>query len=488
MTSSPLGPVHGPGFRRQFVLGPTSADLLRDWVRHPVTARHMLTVHPDLPCTRVDLGGRSLILLGYLLDPRHSGRDDRAIMTDVLQHTHSAHTVLTSFDPLAGRWVALYICDGRVRIFHDAGGLRQVYFGRDKNADTWCGSRPEVLARVTGAAPDLSTMDSLRRDGVFRPATHFWPGSGSAFAGIQRLLPNHYLDLETSRVTRYWPTAPIADMSPERAIERSAASLTGVISAASRRFPLALALTAGYDSRLLLAASRSHVQEMAFYTLRRPATRRRHADLYLPRKILRDQGLARKLIPVEPVTGGAVAKAIEESFTLHHQAAINHATALQSNPPLSGGWVTVNGNVAEVARCAYPRVEVTPENLARSTGAGASRFAQEQFGAWYASAEPAIRHSNINAWDLFYWEQAIGGWLATLRSEFDAVEEGVSPYNSRAFLECLLGVDESLRSAPSYTLHRQLIAHLWPQLLQYPINPPGRREQLKRMFSPRTLR
>lgn len=479
-TSTALG---GLAFRRQFVMGPQYPDILDGWQRHRVTDGIVLSVHPDLDCTRVDHQGRSLILLGYLLDPRHPRHDDATILTGLLASTTTFDEVLTAFDPLAGRWAAIYLAAGEVRVFHDPAALRQVHHARDHQGGLWCGSRPELLARVTGLPEDAETQEHLRRYGVAGSGspTHFWPGSGSAFVGIGRLLPNHYLDVTTGEVHRHWPTRAIAAVDPDAAVETCASMLTGVLEAAAARYRLALSVTAGYDSRVLLAASRPLMDELAFYTLARPTFNRLSPDVVIPRRILRDQGRTRALIPVPSMSHHPVATTIRETFTPCHGRTADEAAALAVAPPRSDGqWVTVNGNVSEIARFAYPRVSTTPESLAAFCHLPGSSYAIGQFDGWYRAALPAIEVSGMDTLSFFYWEQRLSAWLGAVRTEFDVVEEGVTPYNSRALLECLLGVPEPLRDKPDFPFYRRLTDHMWPRLLDYPINPPDRINRLRR--------
>jgi hypothetical protein len=114
---------------------------------------------------------------------------------------------------------------------------------------------------------------------------------------------------------------------------------------------------------------------------------------------------------------------------------------------------------------------MTTDKMATAVHMSSSPFAKEQLLQWHKEALPAIELSGINAWEFFYWEQRLSAWAGTVRSEFDVVEEAVSPYNSRMLLETMLGVDLSLRRSPDFVFHRGVIEFLWPQLLDYPINP-----------------
>jgi hypothetical protein len=461
-------------FRRQFVLGPEHHDdITMGWDRYRVNDRLWVSCHPDLPCIRVEVDCRSLTLLGYILDPRVPERTDKTILENLLHNWTTIEDLLSAFDPLVGRWAIIYTESEQVVVFHDATGMRQVYFAHDDNGTLWCGSSPCLLSRIIGLEPDLQNRQQLLRDGVFSQyVDHFWPGNGSAFLGIQRLLPNHYLDAITSQVSRFWPRIPMPVLSEDKSISLCAATLTGSISAAAARFPLALAITAGLDSRLLLAASRGVAEKLSFYTLKRPGMHSISPDVRVPRRLLGDLGLRHRLISVQRVSSGLINDTLHNTFYPVHQSLCDVIEALIADPPRSDGvWVTVNGNVCETARCFYNRVEVSPDSLANKAGMGNSRFAAEQFWAWYESAQTAIEATGINPWDLFYWEQKMGGWLGTIRTEFDLAEEVFTPYNCRSLLECMLGVDESLRSAPQYQFFRKLISTLWPELLEYPVNP-----------------
>jgi hypothetical protein len=468
-------------FRRQFLLGPEYHEINRKWKYYDVNDRLRLSVHPDLPCVRVEEGCRSLTLLGYILDPRHPKDDDHRILEKLLFDSGTLEDMLSAFDPLTGRWAVIYLEGEKVVIFHDPAGMRQIYYGCDGKGRLWGGSSASLVARMTGSEPDNQHLQQMVRDGVINPGIdYFWPGDSSEFLGVRRLLPNHYLDVTTRKASRFWPQLPIHKLSEDEGIARCAATLSGAISAAAARFPLALSITAGLDSRLLLAASRGVTDKLSFYTCKRLAMSSISPDIRVPKKMLKDLGLNHSIIRLHRITGGPVRETLLNTFFLVNDNVISEIAALIENPPREDkSWVTVNGNVCEIARTVYcefvraahKQILMTPENLAFEARMGNCRFVEEQFGAWLENARQAIESSGINPWDLFYWEQKMGAWLGKLRTEFDLAEEVFSPYNCRSLIVDMLGVDESLRWPPKYIFFRNMISHLWPQLLKYPINP-----------------
>lgn len=477
-------PSIGPAFRRQFAMGRELPDSLAGWARHPVHHDLQLAVHPELSCVRVDRNDTSVLLVGYVLDPRHPGRDDRTIIEHVMDGAPTFEDVLRAFDPLSGRWMAIHRAGDDIRLFHDAAGLRMVHYAHGPGTTTSCASTPSLLAQFTGLPADVEQHEELDRAGIFARGTHhFWPGDGAPYIGMHRLLPNHFLDLRTGAPHRFWPHTPLPEQEPSAAVAPCTASLEGTISAALARYPLSLALTAGLDSRLLLAASRQHVEELSFHTLRKTGMTDSSRDIRLPRQILGDLGLDHRVIPVRTPAAGPVAETLRRTFLPCHEQTVDQVVALAEHPAgPRGRWVTVNGNVSEVGRNFYPRTALTPDRLAGAVGMGRSRYAVDAFARWLEDAAPALATSGLNGWDLFHWEQKIGGWLAGVRTEFDLAEEAVHPYNSRELLENLLRVPSVLREGPDYPFHREMIGHLWPELLAYPINPPERGARLRRRY------
>lgn len=479
------GASGGLAFRRQFVLGPVVPALLSAWRQHQVLPDLMLTVHPDLPCTRAEVGGRSLFLLGHVLDYQHPESTDQAIVAEILRAAATFAEVLKAFDPFAGRWAAIYVDKGQAFVFHDPAALRQVHHGRDSDGGLWCGSRPELLARIANRPLDTTNLNSLQQAGVLElGATHFWPGTGSAFLGIDRLLPNHYLNVRTGEVQRYWPTAAVPQLDADAAITRSGEMLTGVLAAASGRYPLAMGMTAGNDTRLLLAAARGCSEQLTYYTLKKTGMTWLTPDIRIPHTMLRDLGLSHEVIPVRTMSRAPVTQVIAATFTPFHQQTADQAAALLDSPPRDDGdWVTVNGNVCEIARIPWIGLgQLTLEKMTAAVHMAASAYAVDQLTQWHEKALPAIETSGINPWEFFYWEQRLSAWGGMVRTEFDVVEEAVSPYNSRMLLECMLGVDISLRRAPDFVFFRALIESLWPQLMDYPINPKSRLGNLEHRF------
>jgi hypothetical protein len=74
---------------------------------------------------------------------------------------------------------------------------------------------------------------------------------------------------------------------------------------------------------------------------------------------------------------------------------------------------------------------------------------------------------------LLLWEQLLGNWGAVGNSESDIAIEEFDPYDSHYMYETLLGVDEVAIKGNRHLMFREMLRRMWPELLEFPINPPS---------------
>jgi hypothetical protein len=448
-------------------LNGTSADTHFD-----VGASLVLTVTPPFPVSRVRDGARSLCLLGYALDPVNPERDDEQVLRALLAETRDANDVVRACSDLGGRWAALYEDPDRTLLFHDAGGLRQVFFGEAGGA-LWCGSRSHSLARRLELEPSQSAagfIASTEFDSM--DGGRWWPGYGTSFAELDRLLPNHALDLRSGESFRYWPEERLPEISFEAAVRKIAADLRGTLSATAARFDPTFLVTAGRDSRSILACSRSVCRDLTYVSIGEPDDK----DVTVPRRLLAKAGLENHRVSLDGLPTDEFWRRylVDAPFAERSYAATAEAVA----PYLGKDRVAIVGSVAEVARSYYasrlePGTPVDAAALAGVTHMGLHPFASAEFEKWLDSV-PAFRDSGVDPLDLFYWEQRVGSWLANWIGDYDLIWwDCVVPYNSRSLLAAALGIPAEHR-VRGFEWQRRVIEIEWPELLEVPFNEEAR--------------
>jgi hypothetical protein len=437
-----------------------------------------LTVHPDLPLCQANHEGRSLTLLGYLLDPIHPTLSDLEIITAMLRQAASATDIFAHTHALGGRWI-LIIDDGKeTLLFNDATGCRQVFYTNNSFEEIWCASQPGIIAEELGFQVDKDALDCfINTQACQERIEYWWPGESSPYKEIRHLLPNHYLDLRDGSCRRFWPYEKLRFMSCQEAVHSASLMLRGLMQAASNRFDLALAVTGGWDSRLLLAATREIRQDIFYYTLmynRFYNLTETSPDVKTPSELLPQLGLEHHIIRCPSQMHRKFRDIYFRNVTSAHEAWGNIAQGIYENYPQNR--VCMKAVVNEVARC-YPPCRLafferpTAEKLARISGMDRNAFAVKHFKKWLIQTQDTISSLNVHIMDLFYLEQRMGNWYAMSQMEWDIAQEVFEPFNCRDLITVFLSVEDKYKRQPANRLYRMLIWALWPDVLSAPINP-----------------
>ena len=245
-------------FRRsQFTLGPEYFNY-EGWKRYSVAERYCLSVHPDLSAKQVRDKNKTIILMGYLIDPYQHDLREEEVLKSILQTEANIVDIIKRFEIMSGRFIIILGLQDNLYIFHDACGLRQVVYCRDKGGSIWCASQAESLAERLGFPFDPEVLD-FKNSPIFQTGiSELWlPNDRTPFRNILQLLPNHYLDFEMGKSFRFWPAnQSIAPLSVEEGVRISVPIMKNSIHAACNRFDLKMGISAGIDSRKTLSATK----------------------------------------------------------------------------------------------------------------------------------------------------------------------------------------------------------------------------------------
>ncbi len=474
-------------FRRQFILGPRFIDWLPSWAKVRVAGSLCLTAHPDLDVRHVAEGAASITLLGYILDPTRP-RADNTQITSHLLHALTARArfedLLALTHVLAGRWI-LIVSDGqRVKVVNDACGYRQVvYTDPALCAEAWCASQPGLIAEVLGLQTDPEAVEFIRlyeATGAqgWSGREYWWPGDTSAYREVKHLVPNHYLDLATGSQHRFWPDRPIGRLSFDVAVRDNARLLRGTVNSAATRFPLALGITAGKDTRLLLAACRNIGGRLFCFTSTNWDLTEESADVAVPAKLLSRLGLKHHVIHCPARMEPEFEKLYVRNITTARPAYGLIAQGLYDGYPHERVCMTGTTFHIMSSRRDFKLHEcvdgvVDARALVKKARMVEHPFAIRAAERWLADSRQI---HDVDVIDLFYWENKEGCWQAMNQTEHAIALEIFGPGNCRTFLANTLAVHERYRRMPS-RFQRALTESLWPEVLSEPINPHKHRKR-----------
>lgn len=503
--------------RRLFLLAPQVHPAFTDPPATPL-GDWQLSHHRDLQVLQSRRGSRTLTLIGHLLDPQLPQADDLQLLEALNHSAGRLRDLPAATARFGGRW-ALIADDGeQALVWNDAAGQRSVFYHLHPHPHPHLGSlqrshpaspqpsphpnpflppetgapdpaplrtliagEPGLLASHLGLPIDPAAADFACSRGKGDLEVHWLPGDRTLYAELRALLPNHCLDLRSGRCWRFWPQAAIAPMDWEAVLQRSEALLRGQFEAARRRWPLALSMTAGWDSRLMLALCRPAAAQLQAFTLAYPPQGSDAGDVRVPARLLARLGLPHQIVHCPARVHTHFRALMRRHQPTPAQGCCSDVQALWQQ------WrrqsMCLSGDAAEIVKAHFRRPGLTDESLTAQDLAELLRIGQHPFALqalqeWLDAARP----SPVPLLDLLCWEQMAGRWQAKLRADFDLVQDCIAPLNHRELLVTMLAADESRRRAPRVELFEALIRRIWPAVLAEPVNPPERQSLRRRLL------
>jgi len=456
-------------FRNQYAV--SGAPLAETWAgcRHQeLFGWHVYSSSP-LGVSYASHESRQCIVLGCILDPERPAKSDSDICRDLVNGSSDRDTFFRAAARYSGRFVILAQVSGVWLCVGDACCLRQIYHTVHLGRLLLCSSQA-ILQHVTGR--ELS-MSAAKREFIdrlsYEKAQMPWFGDEGLDDRVRKLLPNHWLDLDRNTVQRFrievWRHRSVSEN-----IARSAEILRGTLAALGHRYRLLMPITAGWDTRLLLAASREMSHDIDYYIFSRD--KETEADVLVAQQLDEAFDLGLQVRETSALTDEFIRR-----YNQHHlrprviKKTENIQDHLLRSPSMA---VNVNGNATGVIKGCYGHSSspLSLENVRRLKGliAGNS-YCDEQLAQWYESARLASLESGVFLGDLLLWEQVIGNWGARYPNEQDLAIEEVSPANNREFYACLLAMEPGRRVGPAFAVMRDLIELMWPEVLDIAINP-----------------
>lgn len=330
---------------------------------------------------------------------------------------------------LAGRYVLILLGKDIQRIYADPSASLSTLYSADQQV---VGSTASALGAVDPSP--LAAQISRTRE-----ASGTWYPCGlTEWRNLHVLLPNHYLDLNSWVVRRHWPecNAPIpsklrdTDATIREICQRLAANIAAVVA----DHHATMELTAGRDTRMLLACSKQLIDRIQFETS-----------------------------PTHSATDVDISAKLATLFKLNHHV----------SQPVNLRHALLQGAAGEVGRAFYWR-RSDYQQLALSGKEIAERmhFPDTTFVPQLQDWLDELPQLSIFAkLDLLYVEQRLAMAHAPANYERDCrFAFTLFPLSDRRIFELMMSLP------PSYRLRQALCPDIcklrWPELNLFPINSP----------------
>lgn len=336
-----------------------------------------------------------------------------------------------------GRYVVILSFRGEVHVYNDAVGLRSVYYSL--TSDLIC-SHVNLLLELEPHEQVLSVKVANRAM------------DATAFAQVRQLLPNFRLAPNSREIYRFYPVQENRFMSWSR--EQRLARVEELWSRTLSKYTagdwrIAISVTGGLDSRLMLAMSKPHWESFASYTYGvAESDNTRHAEaLHLDFKLVHEllpllEMKSHDFIDWEKLSepSSELAQLIQRNTIGDHGKRL--VSAYRNLFPHSN-WLHLRGTGVEIIRRYWKVKDHSFEGILRYLTYQDSPNLRER-GVSLGYNEPHIH--GFHPLDLAYWEIRMGKWHAEILNEQDAAFETFLPIASREILELLLSFSHRERA------------------------------------------
>lgn len=450
MTNYALGRL----FRRQFLLSDEESTAVPEWFIHVRTAGGHLHHCPDLPVAHLtDADGTLWTLIGEAIPTAGSGHAREQLSATA---TEDVSAIYRGWD---GRWILV----GHGEVHTDLHASIPAFY-----TNTALASTPGILRPGDLPDPPLTKADTC----------DWFPSPLSGWDDIRRLLPSQVLILENRRCrSRALPVD--SGLSRADSLHHMRSALRRVVSN-SDSGRVVVPLTAGWDSRLILAACVDADVEALCVTLTYPQISR--ADLNIPPQLAAMAGYQH--LQVGP---GRRAQANEEAGPRYDAQVGGHIRERDRRFLERGqyewtrqGDVLLRGLSFDVLRHNH---HVWPPAGVEDIDTLAEYFEPSpvQHRGFAAYLDWLQQDPQPLPFDhRFALEQGESAWSSMSEVALDLTQgRSIIPGNSWTFHEAAMAFPIAQRSQSAH--HALLIEQIDPRLLTIPVNPTESRWRPRRM-------
>lgn len=446
----------------QFMLA-KDADALPSGYPQRVFADFYLATAPDLPVIPVLsekneaiglLLGWPVTLNGIMLTPAQPLQ---------LEKCDDSSAFEQAIFQLGGRWVCLSLLDGG-------------QFYTDAMASQPCIYCPQAQLVLSSAAllpsPWREQLDhELMATMNVSNSEHFYLFATLPQKNCYRLLANHKIMLHDFSVLRHWPkqfATPQPDLA-ERANSLSTV-IQAHIKACVHNAPTKIGLSAGYETRLMLACAKPWLHQLKFWTRKERKTRA-GLDQIVAAHLARTFNLWHEFVVATPDNS----EPQSEQDWLERTGHCIGGSALHNRQLIDmeqGHHFALTGIGGELCRAFYWPATGLTEPL--TAGMLHLLSGVPQHVAFKDAAEVYLRQlPDLPIWQqlgLFYLENRVGAYASVHRYGNKNGITFIYPLNHRLAVEAMVTLP--LAEQQQNKLHRAVIRQRWPELDELPYNEP----------------
>ncbi|WP_162916613.1 hypothetical protein [Dongia deserti] len=465
--------------QKQFVVGPLAVRVGPEWEILQLANGLVLSFCPKLRVSRLrSRDGLEYVLLGLavLADMPHS---------TVEQTFASRHS--SEIEEWTGFWAGKWALISAERCWQDAAGLLGLYYRRTADA-VWISSSPAIVGDYL---PNVAPAPRLPWKIAHEKGMDWIPAPLTTRENVFKLLALRTIAPRSGEIRPVRFSATRNKIRDVRVLPSTLQTLMGNWGSMGFR-QCAVGLTAGFDTRTVLAAAKAADVRFEAFTDVYPRLAR--ADRELPPRLAGSVGVVHRFHD-EPELCADEARARQATIMAHMDRAVFHPTATmcasgRADHMHDAGLTIASGHGFEIGRCAHwarffrsglSERMPTPGHLLRSffhARPNPPSLWIEAMTAWQHSLSDPIP-LDLDWRDRFYLEQRFGAWASTVQRTLDVLD-GNFFYPANCLWIGHLLLQYSPRERRHGFAQRSAIQVLAPPLTGLPFNPEPVRTRLRK--------
>lgn len=371
----------------------------------------------------------------------------------------------------AGNYVVLVVLNGCLYAFNDATGILPIYYCMNSIC---LSSFDNITAKTVNAMIDEKYYNIRFESDYDAPM----PNDITVYKNIKLVLPNHYLDLNTLNVKRFYPIETLTYFeNPEKILEKQIPKLQNIIKEYARYTNIVCPLTAGWDSRVVFAFLLKTLEKIETYTFFHKNFTDMTADLFIPKAITDSiQCVYSQILDMDPENDfyEAILDIIGPYYYKSDMAmAYTHKKQFGDTAVVNSSIIDLLGKNSKIVFlpifCASPKYFVTK---LRNT----SKYTEKEMKTFLTPIYDSALKNYV--YDVFGWEILCGRYLAYSHAIYAAA--GIillDFFNCREVLNDWIQIKRADRK--KHSIHKFFLSKLAPDLLKFSINPDTKFKTLR---------
>ncbi len=408
-------------------------------------------------------GNREMLIYGYAVDVITGYSDGLA--EKACRKASDIDGIIEFERKLGGKYIVLYAENGRLYCIGDATCSVPVYY-LSETENAACCSNPQMLIEKFGLKPDNKLL-KIRKSGNTNQAMPF---DVTPYKEIKQLIPNHCLDFSAQKAVRFINfSQEQKEISPEEAAEITSDMIDKITDMYYEKFSIRCPLTAGRDSRVVLAfLSRAACDDkIKTYTVWQEKFKNDAQDWNIPLALSASAKTEHERIYPDEITEEK-RKELDEILgkNAYPDDAFRLALTLENHYP---DEAIIEGDImGQVGKCSLHRdipLAFATAGYFRCKLHNYSKEAEILLDEWMKEIKES--GERVNAFDLFSIENRLGRWSAQTHIIHNAMGRiYVNIFNSRSIIYTWTAVDRAKRMDSS--IHLSFIRKNYTQLLEVP--------------------